>query len=451
MRTTGDEGVGRGVRTGALGTRGRLLAAFAALAAAFAAAFGLQLVRLARMAGDIAELRDHQEEMALALRLEHVVREAYGRSDGTVPGDEVRGAADPAAQVGDLLLRLAATVDEPEAIVWVDRLSVVTQELAARRRAERAAGEAPETGAEHARLTLVLELEDHVNRLFAFLRDRNAALSAGVEEVRRDSVRVAVGFAAGLAILALAIGAYLARFIGRQLATLVAELNGMAAALERHQERLARSEKLAGLGRVAAKIAREINNPLQVMIGYLTLYRGGADVSEHLARVAREAQRCKELVDGLVQLSRPRAMAPPEPVDLRRLSEEVAEEVRMAVPAPPALRVAGSGEALGSPARLRQVLFNLVKNAAEAAGPMGLVEVEVASSGDTARVVVSDTGPGVPAHLRDRLFEPFVTTKLKGHGLGLALARAVAQSHGADVALEDSDVGARFVLSAPRR
>jgi signal transduction histidine kinase len=137
-------------------------------------------------------------------------------------------------------------------------------------------------------------------------------------------------------------------------------------------------------------------------------------------------------------------------VDLREVSREVAEAIRVAMPAAPRLQVSGEAWALGSPARFRQVIFNLVKNAAEAAGPAGEVDVEVGYDRDAARVLVSDTGPGVPPTVRDRVFEPFYTTKTTGTGLGLALARAIAQAHGGDVELEPASAGARFSLRAPR-
>jgi signal transduction histidine kinase len=324
----------------------------------------------------------------------------------------------------------------------------------------------------------VFEVEENADRLVEFLRDRSASQSTAVEGLRRRSLALAVAFALVLPLFALAAGLYLARGIARPLAlvgevaarisrgdlrarivprgpseltALGVELNAMAAALEHHQERLLRSEKLAGLGRLAAGVAHEINNPLQVMLGYLALHRGKVpgELGADLARVEREASRCREIVEGLLQLSRPAVMAPPEPVDLRQLADEVAEAIRVTTPGV-RLRVRGAGRALGSAPRLRQVILNLVKNAAEAAGPSGVVEIEVGGEGATASVVVTDSGPGIPPSVRGRVFEPFFTTKPGGTGLGLALARAIAQAHGGDVELEDTPAGARFCLRAQR-
>jgi signal transduction histidine kinase len=482
METTGAGGQPPRARSDGLGTRGRLLAAFAALAATFAAGFGLEAHRLGRMAHGIAELREHQVQMHLALQVEDAVREEYDRRVRALAGEPIPLVEADEVVVGELVRRLSETVDEPEARGWIERLAIATRALEALCRADLealASGRPPAPGAEQSRFALVFQIEEDVDSLFAFLSGRSVAQSEAIEDLRRASLRLALAFAVGLPLFALAIGLYLSRAIGRplvilgegaeriaagdlrtriavqgprELSALADRFNGMAAALERDRERLVRSEKLALLGRLAAGVAHEINNPLQVIVGYLSLHRGrvGGELGLDLARVDREAGRCKEIVEELLQLSRPTATAPPEPVDLREVSQEVAEAIRVAMPEAPRLQVVGEARALGSPARFRQVIFNLVKNAAEAAGPAGRVEVEIGYDRDAARVVVSDTGPGVPSTLRDRVFEPFYTTKTTGTGLGLALARAIAQAHGGDVELEPGSCGARFSLRAPR-
>jgi signal transduction histidine kinase len=160
--------------------------------------------------------------------------------------------------------------------------------------------------------------------------------------------------------------------------------------------------------------------------------------------------RCRAIVDGLLELSRGPA-ARFEPVDLRGVCDDVAGSLRVAVqPRPLRLRLDGTAVALGDGARLRQVLYNLMKNAVEAAGPNGEVAVALAPSAYGVEVAVRDSGPGVPAAARARLFEPFFTTKPAGTGLGLAVSRGIALAHGGDIDVGAAESGgAVFTLRLP--
>jgi signal transduction histidine kinase len=114
------------------------------------------------------------------------------------------------------------------------------------------------------------------------------------------------------------------------------------------------------------------------------------------------------------------------------------------------LTVSGAASALADRAKLRQAVFNLVKNAVEAAGFDGRVEVRVGETSGGPHIRVSDTGPGIPPELRRRLFEPLFTTKESGTGLGLAVSRAIARAHGGELAAEaPPGGGARFTLRLP--
>jgi signal transduction histidine kinase len=171
-----------------------------------------------------------------------------------------------------------------------------------------------------------------------------------------------------------------------------------------------------------------------------------------LSVIEDETLRAKEIVDGLLDLSRP-LPAGAEVVDLRALSEDVVsrlEEAKLLDGV--AVSVDGAARAPGHPDKLRQVLVNLVRNAVEAAGAGGRVEVRVAERDGAAEVAVADSGPGIPPERRDRLFEPFFTTKPRGTGLGLAVSRAIARAHGGDLAVDAAaEGGARFALRLPLR
>jgi signal transduction histidine kinase len=100
-------------------------------------------------------------------------------------------------------------------------------------------------------------------------------------------------------------------------------------------------------------------------------------------------------------------------------------------------------------ALVTQVLLNLLRNAGEAMGEQGTLRVAVEDDARLLRIVVDDTGPGIPPERTATIFDPFFTTKERGTGLGLAVARAAVLAHGGDLTLEPSAVGARFVVSLP--
>jgi signal transduction histidine kinase len=101
------------------------------------------------------------------------------------------------------------------------------------------------------------------------------------------------------------------------------------------------------------------------------------------------------------------------------------------------------------PDQLTRVLTNLLINASQAMNGKGHIKIEARREGSSTVLRVQDDGPGVPANLRDRVFEALFTTKAKGSGLGLALCRRIAEAHGGTVTLEPSEQGATFRISIP--
>jgi signal transduction histidine kinase len=227
----------------------------------------------------------------------------------------------------------------------------------------------------------------------------------------------------------------------------------MARSIKDQQERLVQSEKLAGIGRLAAGVAHEINNPLAVILGYVRLLQRKAEgeLAEDLRIIEDESLRAQEIVEGLLDLSRPLATAP-EPVDLKALCHEatarLAETDRLAGAN---VEVIGSALVEGHPQKLRQVVLNLIKNGAEAAGAGGRVVVHITrAAGGGAELVVSDSGPGLPAEASHKLFEPFFTTKPTGTGLGLAVSLGIVQAHGGTLVADTPEGGgARFTIRLP--
>jgi signal transduction histidine kinase len=227
----------------------------------------------------------------------------------------------------------------------------------------------------------------------------------------------------------------------------------MTEALRTHQEQLVQHEKLASIGRLAAGVAHEINNPLGVILGYVRLLQRKAEgsLADDLKVLEEEAVRCQEIVEGLLDLARPGRVAV-ERVALREVCDEVVARLQEASRLGGVeVRVEGEASACAHPQRVRQVLFNLVKNAAEAAGTGGRVEVRIEPSADGgASVAVADSGPGVKPEDRPRLFEPFFTTKNSGTGLGLAVSQAIAHAHNGRIEADTGPLGgARFTLHLP--
>jgi signal transduction histidine kinase len=138
-----------------------------------------------------------------------------------------------------------------------------------------------------------------------------------------------------------------------------------------------------------------------------------------------------------------------QPVNLQPLLTEIAGTVRSAVPAAPIHVSARAATAIADPEMMRAVLLNLVLNAAQAsvpgdpagAGTISDVDVRVETEGDRCTVQVLDRGPGLPADVRQRLFEPFVTTRAAGTGLGLAIAHRLTGLQGGTLTLDDRPGG----------
>jgi signal transduction histidine kinase len=213
------------------------------------------------------------------------------------------------------------------------------------------------------------------------------------------------------------------------------------------------SERLAGVGRLAAGVAHEINNPLGVILGYTRLLRKKAvgSLADDLAIVEEEVLRCQEIVEGLLDFSRP-VEAGSQRVDLRGLCDDVVARFAESSPSPGVtVTVAGQGGAAGTASKLRQVLLNLIKNAVEAAAPAGSVDIHVSENDQRSQVTVRDSGHGLDSEARERLFEPFFTNKPRGTGLGLAVSQAIARAHGGEIVAEPpGQGGACFVLRLPR-
>ncbi len=239
-----------------------------------------------------------------------------------------------------------------------------------------------------------------------------------------------------------------------ELAQLAHSFNTMASDLALRQGELVRTERQAAVIELAAGVAHEINNPLGIILGYVKLMRkSGAHEPESLAIIEEEATRAAEIVQGLLDLTRPQP-AHVSDVDLAALVRDAAKRLRH-LPSLEAVTidefVPDSGLVVrGDEERLRRLVINLVSNAAQAAGPGGKVAVEAGRAADEVRVVVEDSGPGIPDELRDRVLAPFFTTKSDGVGLGLSIVQGVLAQLEGSLRFERSKLGGARVVACWR-
>jgi two-component system NtrC family sensor kinase len=227
------------------------------------------------------------------------------------------------------------------------------------------------------------------------------------------------------------------------------------------QAHLVQSEKLASIGKLAAGIAHEINNPLGGILIYSHLILEdtppGRAHHENLKKIVKETTRCKDIVKGLLDFARPKEpeMSPtdiPEILDkCLALMERQAlfQNIRIEKSYAPGLpRVVADG------AQLQQVFMNIILNAAESMngqGTLGL-RVDLDAVRDELAVEISDSGRGIKEEDKARLFEPFFTTKEvgKGTGLGLAISYGIVRKHqGSIEAHSEVGKGAKFTVRLP--
>lgn len=217
--------------------------------------------------------------------------------------------------------------------------------------------------------------------------------------------------------------------------------------------RMATSERLAALGRVAAGVAHEIRNPIAAMRLRAENALAGDDARRRTAleAILGQISRLDRLSADLLDMTRPRAPARAL-VHLPSLLAACVEEHRHAAAE---RTLVADGPDITLPldaALLRRALDNLVQNALQATPPGGEVGVTAKMAEDNLVFTVADTGPGIPEALRARLFEPFVTGRADGTGLGLAIAREVTLSLGGALVLADpggDGHGAVFTLTIP--
>jgi two-component system, NtrC family, sensor kinase len=225
------------------------------------------------------------------------------------------------------------------------------------------------------------------------------------------------------------------------------------------RQQIGQSEKLASLGRLAAGVAHEINNPLTGVLTFAHLLREKPNMDEQdradLDLIIRETTRAAEIVRRLLDFSRER------PIMMERLdiNEVVCRTVQL-------IRNQKLFEGIvidenlhdnlpeiyGDMNRLQQVILNLALNSCEAMPKGGTISITTSHAEGEVRLEIADTGCGIKPELMERIFEPFYTTKPvgQGTGLGLAVTYGIVQQHGGSIEVEcEEGKGTKFIIALP--
>ncbi|MFP4056185.1 MAG: sensor histidine kinase [Candidatus Brocadiia bacterium] len=232
--------------------------------------------------------------------------------------------------------------------------------------------------------------------------------------------------------------------------------NSLLDSLRQAEARVVASERLAAVGQVAAGIAHEVRNPLSgikmsaQLLGRRLRELGAED--ESVGVMLGEIARLEVIIDDLLTFAGPARLSP-EPTDLNAAVREVLDFMaRQLEHAGVAVRrELDEGLPLASidPRRIRQVVLNLVLNAAEAMPRGGTLTVRTRAAEGAVVGEVADTGQGIAPEHAERIFDPFFTTKKGGSGLGLGVSRTLVEAHGGTLGFEPADGGTCFRFALP--
>ncbi|OOO00920.1 MAG: Sporulation kinase A [Chromatiales bacterium USCg_Taylor] len=455
----------------------RLIGAFGAILALFAVALAVTLLTLneiAAMESKVAEIDQakHAGHHAAALVREQYIHQAHIIINWNLLHlDHYEEVAREAREQTGRLQQIALTSEERARADEVVRLAALNDEtfrtdvVPAIQRDDRSIAKDLNDQLE-AHVDVVVRENEELN---AMLERRSVSVLERTQALRDQALVVIIVCCFGLAIVAaLGLGFLLTRSILRPLvelrkgvlniaqgdlstrirmtgrdefSELASHFNQMAIDLAQHQNNLVRSQKLASIGQIAAGVAHEINNPLGVILGYVKLMLKEPTIikSNELRIIEDEAHQCQRIVQGLLELARPLRLEMTR-VDLAEIARDAIERLKESgslgelvidQPAPYVCAVT-----YGDETKLRQVVFNIIVNAAEAMPSGGRLSIEIAADHNEARLFVKDSGAGIPPDVLAHIFDPFFTTKPKGTGLGLITSQAIVDAHGGTIDIQ---------------
>jgi PAS domain S-box-containing protein len=215
------------------------------------------------------------------------------------------------------------------------------------------------------------------------------------------------------------------------------------------EQLLSEQKSLAKLGEMAAVVAHEVKNPIAGIRGALQVITSRMPTEQRdravLLDIITRLDALNRIVQDMLMFARPRALRQ-EPIALESLIPDTAALIRQD-PGMATLEIAVNGAAAVTGDReMLQIAFqNILMNAAQAMGGEGRIEVTIAKAGGRCHIALADHGPGMPADVRERVFDAFFTTKHRGTGLGLPIARRVIEDHGGTIHIECPPTGGTTV------
>jgi signal transduction histidine kinase len=280
----------------------------------------------------------------------------------------------------------------------------------------------------------------------------------GIVEDSRDSVGEFRGWLLASCVAVLVLGALAAHTVKREM------INPLQESLVETHAVIARQEKMASLGVLAAGVAHEIRNPLTAIKARLftqkkKLEAGGPAMAD-AEFIHAEINRLEQIVKDFLLFTRP-SDPKLEELNVDHFLEDVHELMAAEVEGHEAqLKLESDGElqAQFDPAMMKQVLINLIRNAAESLNGDGVITLRTRSSflpfaakrSPAVAIDVEDNGAGIPPEVQQRLFDPFFTTKASGTGLGLAIAERIVDRHGGTLEYRTAPQrGTTFTITLP--
>lgn len=223
------------------------------------------------------------------------------------------------------------------------------------------------------------------------------------------------------------------------------------------QQQLIRSERLAVIGQLAAGVSHEIDNPVGIILGHAELMKldleDGSPLHEDIDEIIAECRRCKKITGGLLGFARTESHLH-ESFDPKELigetisslkTQKLFQQIEVSVAATSEYHAKGDRD------QVRQILINLLINSAQAMQGNGTISIATELKNSMLSINVTDSGPGIPENLAEKIFEPFFSTKAsnEGTGLGLALCRKLAEEMGGRLIVTPSNEGGIFTLDLP--